>query len=162
MWQEPDAAWQQTLAQVARRLEAVTEPWCVGASGALALHGLPLTPRDVDLFTTPRGVDQIAQALDDCLVQPPHWWDSPLAQSRFAAFDVDGVRVEVIGDLRPRGLDGTLATEPRSLEYGLMVLPGADVQVPVSPLPVLLQSYRLAQRPERVRQIEKFLRKEGS
>jgi hypothetical protein len=148
------------LALVSHRLSKVTEPWCVGASGALALHGFPLTPRDIDLFTTPHGVDQIVEALADYPAEPPRWWDSEHARSRFAALVVDGICVEVIGDLRPRCPDGQLAAHPRSLDCEWLVLPGTELRVPVSPLPVLVDSYRQAQRLERLRQIRTFLAEE--
>jgi hypothetical protein len=153
--------WLEALALVARWLADMSEPWCLGASGALALHGLPVTPQDVDLFTTPAGVEQIAGLLAAHVRQPPRWWDSELGRSRFAVLEVRGVTVEVIGDLRLRLPDGGLAAEPRALECIWLRLPGTTLEVPVSPLPLLLDSYRQTQRPARVAQIEAFLAQEA-
>jgi hypothetical protein len=156
-----ETGWREALALVARQLANLGEPWCLGASGALALHGLSLTPRDVDLFTTPEGVDQVAAALAAYVIEPPRWWDSDLGRSRFAALEVHGVTVEVIGDLRLRLSDGGLAKEPRALDCDWLPLPGTNLLVPVSPLSLLLDSYRQTQRPARVAQIEAFLAEEA-
>ena len=91
------------LGEVADRLTAALGPdgagWFVGGSAAAWLQGLPTPPRDLDLGTDRPGVDRIAEALEEYLIEPPsstRWPpDRPVYAARaFVGSLLNGVRVE--------------------------------------------------------------------
>lgn len=68
--------------------------YCLIGTAAGLLQGVPLLPADIDLLAHDRAdVDRFADALQafDCRT-PPTWM--PAAGQYYAAFDVDGVKVE--------------------------------------------------------------------
>lgn len=90
------------LREVAARLSALgaaAPGWFLGGSAAAWLQGVDLRPRDLDLGTDRDGVDRIAEALGEFLIEPPartHWPpDRPVYAARaFVGSLVNGVRVE--------------------------------------------------------------------
>jgi hypothetical protein len=93
--------WAEALALVVEREEA-EDCWLVG-SAALAVRGLGVAPRDLDLIATAAGCDRLADALADVLVEPPA--DGGFLGERwFRAFA--GARIECVG-----GVHGSLDAE---------------------------------------------------
>ena len=89
--------------EVARRiaapLDAAHQAWMIGGSAAPALWGAAVEPRDLDLSTTREGVEVIAEALGEYLIEPPgrSRWGPGAARWGARAFVgtfKDGLRVE--------------------------------------------------------------------
>jgi hypothetical protein len=73
--------------------------WFVGGSTAAWLQGVPFPPRDLDLGTDRAGVDTIAEALGEFLIEPPSPTTWPTGRRMYAARAfvgtlVNGVRTE--------------------------------------------------------------------
>ncbi|HLJ69199.1 MAG TPA: hypothetical protein VKX16_17735 [Chloroflexota bacterium] len=87
--------WQPALSRTMAALEPLDIHWYLVGSGALAVRGIPVTPRDIDLVTDIHGARVLEDALQQWLVQPlvasPGW----IADSFTRAFL--GVRVEWAG-----------------------------------------------------------------
>ena len=80
--------------------------WWVGGSTAAWLLGAPVSPRDVDLGCAREGVDGIARALVDYLIEPPAATDWPAAgivagARAFVGTFASGARVEWAVRLEP-------------------------------------------------------------
>ncbi len=65
-----EAALTEIVRRIAPTLRAESIEWYVGGSAAPWLLGAPLSPRDVDLGTSRAGVDRIAAALPEYLIEP--------------------------------------------------------------------------------------------
>lgn len=65
----------QTLVQVAKLLNSKKIPWLLGASGALYVHGLAITPQDLDFFTSAQNVQDLEKDFQPYLTNPLHYFD---------------------------------------------------------------------------------------
>jgi hypothetical protein len=93
----------EALAEVAGRLHATFggggSGWFVGGSAGALLQGLDVAPRDIDLGTDHAGVERIAEALAEFLIEPPSRTSWPprrpvYAARAFVGTLVNGVRVQ--------------------------------------------------------------------
>lgn len=100
------------LSQVARILEGV--PHMMVGSTAAFLHGLDLVPKDIDLVTTAEGAREAHERLKGFSVQPLAFRETSTYASHLGIYRVNGVPVEVMGDL--------LVRRPR-VEYRIPVTP---------------------------------------
>jgi hypothetical protein len=91
------------LTEVAGRIAALPAgqrpQWFVGGSGAALVQGVAASPHDLDLGCDRTGVDRIAEALQDYLIEPPAWTEWHPGRRVYAARAFvgtlrDGVRVE--------------------------------------------------------------------
>jgi hypothetical protein len=128
--------------------------WAVSGSLALALYGLPVVPKDIDLQTDRAGADAIARLLGAYQVYPPGLHlGVRLMRSYLGQYRVEGVVVEVMGDLEYQSVNGSWHNAPdfklqrRTLEY-------LGISVPVVSLEYLHEFYLQLQRPARVALIE--------
>ena len=78
---------------------------------SLALHGLPLPVKDLDIETDPDGAYRFAELFAAHIVEPVALKEGRSYRSHFGRFDFDGVQVEVMGRLERREGDGWVPTE---------------------------------------------------
>ena len=137
--------WQPAMGRLVRRLEATDVEWGLIGSAALAIRGVTVSPGDIDIVTTSRGADVIADLYRHELVFPVVNW--PGAGLFGRAFD--DCRVEWLGN------DGeswawTLSGASETIDWQ-----GHAVCVP--PLDVQLRIEAQRGRAEHVRAIQAFL-----
>jgi hypothetical protein len=60
--------WEATLETLVARVGA--DDWWLVGSGALAVRGAPVSPRDLDLISDAHGCERLADSLADLLVEP--------------------------------------------------------------------------------------------
>jgi hypothetical protein len=110
----------------------------------LALQGVKVEPRDIDILTDKQGAYRIADLLKKHEKQPVRFRSDKRARSYFGEFEINGVKVEVMGDLEEKtggkwvSLSGRLVT-PKSVKID-------KVKMPVSSLKAQLKSYRMSNR----------------
>ena len=85
--------WRAALEAVLERVEP--DGWWLAGSAALAVRGVPVAPRDIDLISDADGCARLADALADVLVEPLVD-GGRLGERWFRAF-VGGARVECVG-----------------------------------------------------------------
>jgi hypothetical protein len=86
------APWRAALAMLLERASGLE--WWLAGSAALAVRGLAVEPRDLDVIATADAADALAEALADVLVEPPD--DGGLLGERwFRAFGA--ARIECVG-----------------------------------------------------------------
>lgn len=142
-----------TLSRIAGALGPTHIPWMVGGSTAAALRGAAIAPRDVDLLTGPEGVDAIAGALEEFLVEPPAvtaWGDeAPRRAARaFVGTLTDGLRVEWAEPPVPAPAEWSAHAlqRPERVRWG-------ELEVPVAPIEYALANALRAANAERTRAI---------
>jgi hypothetical protein len=87
------------------------EPWSLAGSTASVLQGFPgYDPPDIDLATTMEGayIMEGCIAASGAVVRPVHYSVRAPYASYFGIFEVDGVKVEVMGALVIRCPDGVI------------------------------------------------------
>jgi hypothetical protein len=142
------------------------QPWALIGSTASVLQGLDgYSPPDIDLATTSEGAYIMEGALSDVsvTVRPVAHSSAGPYTSDFGIFEVEGVKVEVMGDLVIAKEDGhiTLTEHWSKWSDKVRVLHFEGQHVPVAPLEWQLIANALLGRPERVDGIAAHLRQHG-
>jgi hypothetical protein len=139
------------------RLEETDIVWVLTGSLGLAIKGIPLTPHDIDIQTDRAGVYEFARIFADDLVQEPFFWETEHTQSWVAKFEIDGIQVEVMGDMRHRDEDGGW-DDPPNLEAVRLYIQVAEMCVPTLSLDFEEEAYRSMGRYDKASLIGQYLR----
>jgi hypothetical protein len=131
--------------------------WVLTGSAGLAIKGIPLTPHDIDIQTNRAGVNEFARIFADNLVQAPTFWESEHTQSWVAKFEIAGVVVEVMGDMRHRDEDGGWE-DPPNLEAVRLYIQVAEMRIPTLSLEFEEDAYRSMGRAGKANLISQYLR----
>lgn len=91
------ARWEDALETVVDRAGDVD--WWLTGSTALAVRGIRVAPRDVDLVTSAEGAEELARRLAGLLVEPLSVGDGWIATHFGRAFA--GARIEWVGNVSP-------------------------------------------------------------
>jgi hypothetical protein len=102
--------WRPVLRQIARRLDQGGVAYKVVGGAAVALHGVPIPVKDLDLETDAEGAYRFQALFAEQCIEPVSLRESEVYRSHFGRFDFDGVTVEVMGDLHRREGDGWVPT----------------------------------------------------
>lgn len=102
--------WRTVLGQIARRLAAADIPYTVVGGTALALHGLPIAVKDLDIEMSAEGAYRFQDLFAAQVIEPVGFRESVVYRSHFGRFDFGGVTVEVMGDLQRREGEGWVPT----------------------------------------------------
>ncbi len=151
-----DPALIETLKMVYQRLQTTDIEWVLTGSTAFALQGLPYSPADIDIQTDKAGAFLFGTMMSDFEVIPVHARrDSPIIRSYFGSFNVDGVIVEVMGDMQKRELDAEWEPAP-SLRDIKIFIEYSGMTLPVFSLAYEAESYRKMQRLEKANTLAAF------
>jgi S-adenosylmethionine-dependent methyltransferase len=94
--------WRAVLRRIARRLDEVGVAYKVVGGTAIALHGVPVPVKDLDLETDADDAYRFQALFTDHVLEPVALRESETYRSHLGRFDFDGLRVEVMGDLHRR------------------------------------------------------------
>jgi S-adenosylmethionine-dependent methyltransferase len=102
--------WRSVLWQIARQLDEAGVAYKLVGGASVALHGVPIPVKDVDLETSIDGAYRFQSLFAEQCVEPVALRESEVYRSHFGRFDFDGVAVEVMGDLHRREGGGWVRT----------------------------------------------------
>jgi hypothetical protein len=102
-----DARYLDILRLIVRRLEGRAIDWAVTGSCGFALQGLDVTVHDIDLQTDAPGAYAIERALGAMSRRKVAHSATERIRSHFGALEIEGVTVEIMGDIQKRLDDGT-------------------------------------------------------
>ena len=102
--------WRSVLCHIAQELDQAGIPYKVVGGTAAALHGVPVRVKDIDLETTPEGAYRFQSLFQDYVTKTVTLCESEVYRSHFGQFDLNGVQVEVMGDLCRREEDDWVPT----------------------------------------------------
>ena len=140
-----------------QRLADTDVVWALTGSAGLAIKGIPLTPNDIDIQTTRAGVEEFARLFAAEMVQEPFFWETEYTQSWVARFEIAGVEVEVLGDIRHRDEDGGW-DDPPNLEAVRLFIQVAEMRIPTLSLDFEEEAYRSMGRNDKADLIAQYLR----
>jgi hypothetical protein len=108
--------------------------WAVGGSASLALHGLPIDPRDVDVLADQVAVAELVDGLEDTVVTDHAPWDrGDVRAARRVLAVVEGVELEILVGVEVVDSNGrVIMTTPSLDRVELIVLNRRPI--PVLPL----------------------------
>ncbi|NHI89793.1 MAG: hypothetical protein EAX87_09735 [Candidatus Thorarchaeota archaeon] len=99
-------------------------------SASLALQGVDITPNDIDILTDEYGAFKIGVLLKEFEIKPVSFSQTDLFESFYGIYDIEGTKVDVMGDFRVR-LEGTWVSLSDRLESPSLVQINA-MNIPVS------------------------------
>ncbi len=132
------------LKEILKRLDGSGINWVLAGSVSLALQGVDVIPNDIDILTDERGAYTISGILKEYEVELIRWSESSEFRSYFAKYVIQGIGVDVIGDLEERAggewkdFSGRLGSK--------IIVDFKGVSLPVSPLKEHLESYMRSER----------------
>ena len=120
-------AWREVLKRIVRRLDEAGAPYTVAGGTSLALHGLPLRVKDLDIETDVAGAYRFAALFADHTIMPVALREGAIYRSHFGQFDIDGVRVEIMACLERREEDAWVPAQVSNTE--VVAVDGMPVNV---------------------------------
>ncbi len=146
-----------SLREIYGRLAASDIVWVVTGSLGLAIKGIPLTPHDIDIQTDREGVEAFARLFRSEMVEAPHFRESEHTRSWFAVFEINGIRVDVMGDVQHRDAHGGWESPP-NLAANRIFIQVAEMAVPTLTLEFEEGAYRAMGRWGKAEWIRQYLR----
>jgi hypothetical protein len=122
----------------------------------MALQGMEVAVHDIDLQTDEQGAYEIEEYLDEYIVSHVHYKDSQRIRSHFGVLNINGVKVEIMGDLQKKLSDQTWE-EPVKIEVYKKWVEFSGMKVPVLSLVYEYQAYLTLERYEKAEKIRRWL-----
>ena len=120
----------EALKLILQRLEGKQIDWAVYGSANLALQGLDLIPNDIDIITDKQGAFLFDEVFDDFVVKKAEYFENEEYKAFKASYHIEGVRVDVIGDLHQKNPAGDLWTETQGFKARMyFMLDGYELPV---------------------------------
>lgn len=83
-------------------------PWVLSGSTSLVIQGVDVPiNNDIDILTTEEGSKQINILLAGQIVKSSEYSTTDKYQSHFGMYDIDGVNIDVMGEIQYRMADGS-------------------------------------------------------
>lgn len=154
-----DPAYVDLLRKIYIRLHNSNVNWALTGSFNLALQGVPVQVHDIDLQTDETGAYEIERRFAEFVVQGVCWSSAERVCSHFGVLMIDGIKVEVMGDVRKRRDDGTWE-DAEDLERHKRVVEVEGMQIPVLSLEYEQQAYLKLDRGEKAALLRQWLSRE--
>jgi len=152
-----DPVFLHVLRKIIAGLEKSDVIWAVGGSLSLALRGAPVQPRDIDMLTDRPGSYKIERIFLRFVVDKVSLRNSENIRSHFGELDMDGVKIEIMGDFQLRSENGDW-DDPPDLQNIRQVVQFGDLHVPVLTLDWEHRAYSRLGRHEKVSMISQLMR----
>jgi hypothetical protein len=133
----------------------------VTGSFGFVLQGVPAKPNDIDIQTDEAGAYEIERLFSEFVVKKVKFSATEKIRLHFGALEIDGVKVEIMGDIQKRFEDGTWE-EPVNFEHHKRFVEVEGMNVPVLALEYEYQAYMKLGRVEKAQMLKQMLEGERS
>ncbi|MBU4603209.1 hypothetical protein KKA86_08970 [bacterium] len=151
-----DIAYLKVLRKINARLNNTCVNWVVTGSLGFALQGVPVEPNDIDIQTDKRGAYEIERHFSEFTTKRVTFSSTERIRSYFGELMIDGIKVEVMGDIQKSLEDGSWEN-PVDLEQHKRVVEVERMQVPVLSLEYEYQAYLKLGRIDKAEILRKWL-----
>ncbi len=148
------------LREIHSRLKDSGIDWAITGSLGMALQGMDLEVHDIDLQTDAAGARAIAHLFTGFVIRPIAFKASGQIRSLLGAFQMQGVVVEIIGDMQRR-LPSGLWEEPVRVQAHRLWVERDGMRLPVLSLEHEYEAYLQMGRTEKARLIRAWLDRHG-
>jgi hypothetical protein len=128
------------LAFVKEKLENHRVDWVLIGSVSLALQGVDVEPKDIDILTDKEGALSFNEIFKEFVVRPIEWSETEVFKSYFGRFQIRDVLVEVAGEMSEKEGNKWRSIAPRLHNHGWVKV--EQMNIPVSFLQDQLESYQ--------------------
>jgi hypothetical protein len=149
-------AFHQVIWMLVDRLAEADIHWALTGSASFALQGLPICPGDIDVQTDALGAFEIQRWFIEMVVRPVEFSSTENIRSYYGALEIQGITVEIMGDIQKRLPDGAWSPIPDIPQLRQYVeLDG--LEVPVLDLSYEAEAYELLGRRSRAEELRRWL-----
>jgi hypothetical protein len=148
-----------TLRKLYALLEDCQITWVVTGSLGMALQGMDIEVHDIDLQTDKNGAYEMERLFSKYVVKPVTFSASERICSHFGILELDGVKVEIMGDIQKRQ-NGQEWEKPIHLECYRQWIEIQGMQIPVLALEYEYQAYLKLGRFEKAEMLRTWLQKQ--
>lgn len=148
----------KVLGKIVSRLEGKPIIWVLTGSLGMALQGVPVQVYDIDIQTDKEGAYEIERCLAEYVVEPVRYLESERIRSHFGMLEIDGMRVEIMGDVQKRLGDRSWEETVKVERYRRWVEVGG-MRIPVLSLEYEYQAYLELGRMEKAEMLQSWLEK---
>lgn len=146
----------QVLIKIVEALRTRQINWVITGSLGMALHGMPLEVHDIDVQTDKIGVFEIEDIFKENVIAPLAFRSSDRLQSYFGKLEIDGIQIDIMGDLQKR-MDDQTWEEPVKVEDYREWLKYGGINIPVMPLEYEYHAYSKMGRVDRAKMLRDWL-----
>jgi hypothetical protein len=151
-----DSTYLDVLRKIYTQLKDTNVNWVVTGSLSFALQGIPVTPHDIDIQTDEAGAFEIERCFSEYVVRNVVFSSTDKIRSHFGALLIDGIEVELMGDIQKR-LEGGSWEEPVDLEHHKRIVEVEGMYIPVLSLEYEYQAYLKMGRLERAQMLKELI-----
>jgi len=144
------------LRKIHNRLQDRQLNWVVTGSLGMALQGMDIEVHDIDLQTDRQGAYEIEKLFSDKVIVPVHFRESKRIRSHYGALEIDGIKVEIMGDLQ-KHLDDQTWEEAVKVECWRLWAEVDGMRIPVLSLEYEYQAYLHLGRTEKAQMLRNWL-----
>ena len=144
------------LRKVHARLASTDVNWAVTGSLGFALQGMPVEPHDIDIQSDEKGAYEIERLFSEYVSHPVALSSTEAMRSHFGALAIDGLEVEIMGDIQKRSDDGAWQ-EPTDLNRHKRMVDVEGMRVPVLSLEYEREAYLKMGRVEKAERLREWL-----
>ncbi len=155
-----DSKYTQILNKIYNRLRNTDIVWAVTGSLGFALQGMSVEIHDIDIQTDKAGAYEIERLFKEYVVNIVNLSTSEKIRSHFGELNIDGIKVEIIGDVQKK-LGEDIWEEPVNLIKYRKVIEFEGMKVPVLDLRYEYGAYLKLGRIKKAEMIKNYLDKEG-
>jgi|SRR6185312_1281168 len=155
-----DIIYSKALRRVYKSLQERPVNWVVTGSCGFALQGVPVTPDDIDLQADLAGALAIEQLLSKYVVQKVRFSTTEKIRSHFGELLINGVKVEIMGDVQKRIEDGSWE-KPVELERYKRFIEFRGMKIPVLTLEYEYEAYMKLGRLEQAKMLKEAIECRG-
>jgi len=146
----------KVLCKICARLDEISVSWALTGSFNLALQGVPVQVNDIDILTDKAGALEIEKCFSDFVTRKVAFSSAQRIRSYLGALMIDGVRVEVMGDVQLKRDDGSWG-EPLDFGRNKRTLEIEGIRIPVMSLEHEYQAYLNLRRMKKAETLRKRL-----
>ena len=150
----------KALHKICHHLNTDEVIWAVTGSLGLTLQGMDVEIHDIDIQADKLGAYEIERLFSRYVVRSIEFSSSDKIRSYFGELNIDGVKVEIMGDIQKRLPDGSWE-EPVNLRDKRLFIDYNGLSIPVISLEYEREAYHRLGRTETAEQIRRYLTQHG-
>lgn len=151
-----DPDYLNVLCKIYTRLNESPVNWVITGSLGFALQTVPVEPNDIDIQTDKTGAYEIERCFAEFVIKKVTFSSGARIRSHFGVLMIDGIKVEIMGDIQKRLDDGSWEHSV-NLDYHKRIVEVEGMRVPVLSLEYEYQAYLKLGRIDRAEMLKKWL-----
>ena len=151
-----EARYLAALHKIYSRLKDCKAIWVITGSFGMALQGMDIDVHDIDIQTDRPGVFEIESKFPENMIEPVRYAESERIRSYLGKLEIEGIQVEIMGDLQKR-FDENGWEEPVRVEPYRRWVSLDGMQIPVLSLEYEYQAYLKLGRLEKAERLREWL-----